>query len=848
MRISTRDRRIIAVLGPTNTGKTHFAMERMLAHESGMIGFPLRLLARENYERAVAIKGASKVALITGEEKILPKGATYFMCTAESMPLTRPVAFLALDEVQMCADPDRGHVFTERLLRARGQHETMFMGAETMRGLIRALVPETEFESRPRMSTLSYTGAKKTARLPARSALVAFTAPDVYAIAELVRRQRGGAALVMGGLSPRTRNAQVAMYQDGEVDYMIATDAIGMGLNMDIDHVAFAQTRKFDGRIHRRLDPSELAQIAGRAGRHMNDGTFGTTTEIGGFDEETVAAIEGHKFEPLRRAFWRNWKLDFKSIQTLRGSLSQLPELPGLVRAREADDERALTALLAEPEIQNLAGDPEGVRQLWDVCQIPDFRKVMSDAHARLLATIFRHLRTGEGRIPTDWIAGQVNHLERWDGDIDTLTQRIAGVRIWTYVSYRPDWVADADHWQARTRAMEDKLSDALHERLTQRFVDRRTAVLVKRLAEKAEILGAVRADGEVLVEGHAVGHLKGFRFFADATGDPLTAGSFKADKGVTTRAIERAANMALGQEIETRVALIRKAPDKELALSDHADTEPWVLWNGDPVARLIAGADRLSPRVEMSTRDQLTPLQRDKVYDRLSRWVKDHIAATFSPLLSEHADLPAGPARGIVFRLRENFGSMPRSAAADEIGSLTRPARQALKRTGIIIGRESIYAPGLLKPAAMALRGMLFELAEQPGRHLPLPKPGRTSVAMADDLPMGFFEAIGYRPMGALAVRVDIVERVASKAWTMSAGGPFAPSPELMNLIGVGAEELAEILKRLGYRREGSGDAIKFRRQRPSAGRTGRAPRRRPAKVDPHSPFAKLGDMFAGN
>ena len=293
MRISTRDRRIIAVLGPTNTGKTHFAMERMLAHESGMIGFPLRLLARENYERAVAIKGASKVALITGEEKILPKGATYFMCTAESMPLTRPVAFLALDEVQMCADPDRGHVFTERLLRARGQHETMFMGAETMRGLIRALVPETEFESRPRMSTLSYTGAKKTARLPARSALVAFTAPDVYAIAELVRRQRGGAALVMGGLSPRTRNAQVAMYQDGEVDYMIATDAIGMGLNMDIDHVAFAQTRKFDGRIHRRLDPSELAQIAGRAGRHMNDGTFGTTTEIGGFDEETVAAIAG---------------------------------------------------------------------------------------------------------------------------------------------------------------------------------------------------------------------------------------------------------------------------------------------------------------------------------------------------------------------------------------------------------------------------------------------------------------------------------------------------------------------------------------------------------------------------
>ncbi|MEK9725758.1 MAG: helicase-related protein, partial [Rhodospirillaceae bacterium] len=491
MQIATDRARIVAVLGPTNTGKTHFAMERMLAYESGIIGFPLRLLARENYERAVAIKGAGQVALITGEEKILPPGARYFMCTAESMPLSRPVAFLALDEVQMCADPDRGHIFTERLLRARGKHETLFLGAETMRPLIRALVPDAEFQTRPRMSTLRYTGAKKTSRLPARSALVAFTAPDVYAIAELVRRQRGGAALVMGALSPRTRNAQVAMYQDGEVDYLVATDAIGMGLNMDIDHVCFAQTRKFDGRLHRTLDPSELGQIAGRAGRHMNDGTFGTTTEIGGFDEDTVHAIQAHEFEPLRRVYWRNWRLDFRSPKALQRSLARPPDQPGLVRAREADDERALTALLADTETAERAKGTEAVHLLWEVCRIPDFRKVMSDAHARQLGVIYKHLTTGERRIPTDWIARQVAHLDRLDGDIDTLTQRIAGVRTWTYVAHRADWLADAAHWQDRTRAIEDRLSDALHERLTQRFVDRRTAVLVKRLQENADILAA---------------------------------------------------------------------------------------------------------------------------------------------------------------------------------------------------------------------------------------------------------------------------------------------------------------------------------------------------------------------
>jgi len=840
MQIVTDRPRVVAVLGPTNTGKTHFAMERMLAHDSGIIGFPLRLLARENYERALAIKGRGQVALITGEEKILPKGARYFLCTAESMPLSRPVAFLALDEVQMCADPDRGHVFTERLLRARGKYETMFMGAETMRPLIKALVPETEFQSRPRMSTLSYVGPKKTARLPARSALVAFTAPDVYAIAELLRRQRGGAALVMGGLSPRTRNAQVAMYQDGEVDYMVATDAIGMGLNMDIDHVSFAATRKFDGRAHRTLGPAELGQIAGRAGRHMNDGSFGTTAEIGGLDEDVVHCIEEHEFEPLRRVYWRNWNREFRSVDALRRSLAAPPPAPGLIRAREADDERVLAALLADAETADLAADPDGVHLLWEVCRIPDFRKVMSDAHGRLLAAIFRHLRTGDGRIPTDWIAAQVSRLERLDGDIDTLTQRIAGVRTWTYVSFRADWLRDAAEWQDRTRTIEDRLSDALHERLTQRFVDRRTTALVRRLEAQGEILGAVQADGEVLVEGHPVGHLEGFRFVPDGVqGGP--------DHAVGARAIERAANLALRQEMENRVRQLSGAADEAFQWSTTTDGGPVVTWNGATVARLVAGKDRLHARAAVPATDLLSPAQRDVVTRRLDTWFAALVRADLAPLFTDPGGLPKGPARGILHQLREHMGSMPRSAAGEAIEALNRPSRQSLRKAGIHIGRESVYAPALLKPKAVALRGMLYDL-HGGGGPTPLPGPGRMSVPLADDVPPAFYEAVGYRPLGPLAVRVDIVERIAARAWSLSKGGPFAAPAELMNLIGCGAEDLALILGRLGYRRQGSGETAVYRRQRPTAGRTGPKTPRQTREADPDSPFAKLGQLMGGS
>ncbi len=835
MQIASDRARVVAVLGATNTGKTHFAMERMLAHPSGMIGFPLRLLARENYDRAVAAKGASQVALITGEEKILPKDARYFLCTTEAMPTTREVDFLGLDEVQMCADPERGHVFTERLLHARGRFETMFMGADTIKPVIRALVPETEFMARPRMSTLGYTGPRKLARLPRRSVVVAFTASDVYAMAELIRRQRGGAAVIMGALSPRTRNAQVALYQSGEVDFLVATDAIGMGLNMDVDHVAFASVRKFDGRLHRALEPSELAQIAGRAGRHMNDGSFGVTAAEQGLAEDTVRRIEEHDFPPLEKIHWRNARLDFRSVGALRQSLAENPSAPGLVRARPADDEITLGQLAAKPEIKRLASSPEAVHLLWEVCRIPDFRKVASDAHAHLLADIYEHLRSDGRRLPTDWLAGQIDRLDRTGGDIETLTQRIAGIRIWTYVAFRSDWVVDPAHWRERTRDIEDKLSDVLHERLMQRFVDKRTAHLVRRLNEDRELLGAVRSDGEVLVEGHSVGRLAGFRFTPDHGADG-------ADGIAAARAVDRAAAGALRHEISRRVSALSEAPDDEFTLADPRVGAPDVLWRGVGVARLGAGPSRLRPQIGVQRSELLDAEQERRIQRRLETWITARIRALLGPLLADAETLPAGPARGLLFRLGEHLGSMPRALVAAEVAALDQDARRALRAIGVRIGRESIYAPQTLKTHAVMLRGILYALEHGVGFPLALPADGRASLPAPKDADHNFLEAVGYRPVGPLAVRVEILERVATEAWALSEKGPFAEPAALMNLLGCGAEELAKVLACLGYQRELLEDEVRYRPRRRQAGRTGISPSAEPARIAPG------GDKSANN
>ena len=813
--------RVLAVLGPTNTGKTHLAIERMLAHRTGMIGFPLRLLARENYDRIVALKGSRAVALITGEEKIVPPSPAYFVCTVESMPLDRPVDFLAVDEIQLCGDPERGHVFTDRLLHARGTEETMFLGADTIRPLMRRLVPEAEYISRPRFSTLSYSGPKKITRLPPRSAVVAFAVADVFALGELMRRQRGGTAVVLGALSPRARNAQVGLFQSGEVDYLVATDAIGMGLNMDLDHVAFAKLAKFDGRVPRRLAAAEIAQIAGRAGRHMSDGTFGTTAELGPLDAEIVEAVENHRFDPLPRLYWRNARLDYRSLGALLKSLEQPPRMPGLVPAREADDHLTLAALAKLPDIAAAASHPGAVRLLWEVCQIPDFRKVMSDTHARLVAQIYRHLVGHTGRLPVDWVAAQVNRLDRTDGDIDTLMARIAHIRTWTYIAHRPDWLTDSAGWQERARAIEDNLSDALHDRITQRFVDRRSAFLVRQLASARELLASVSRDGEVKVEGHPVGRLAGFRFIPDAAGG-----------GEAAKTLLTAANRVLRGEIDTRAKSLAAAADSEFTL----DRSGTFLWRGGPVGRLVAGDSAIEPRVEALPSDFLEGSLREIVRRRLALYWRMLLRQRLGALVRARQAELQGPARGLVFQLCEALGTLPARAAAAQCVALRRSDRKALARLGIRLGTETVYLEGVLRRQAAEFAAVLWAVKQG----APAPTlPGSVAAPRDPDTPDAAYAAMGYRVLGPRVLRVDRLERLAAAARRLAHKGPFGPDEELAALGGCSSDDLAAMLAALSYRAVKGESGVTFH-----ARRAAKARRRKPHAPPADNPFAKLAAL----
>ena len=842
--------RVTAVLGPTNTGKTHYAIDRMLGHASGMIGFPLRLLARENYDRVVAVKGAARVALVTGEEKILPPRAEYFICTVESMPTDRSVEFLAIDEIQMCADPERGHIFTDRLLRARGTEETMFLGADTVRPLIELLVPGTEFVSRSRLSKLSYIGPRKITRLPRRSAVVAFSINEVYAIAELMRRQRGGTAVVLGALSPRTRNAQVEMYQGGDVDYLVATDAIGMGLNMNIDHVAFAGVRKFDGRTYRALSTAEIAQIAGRAGRHLSDGTFGPIAEMGAFDEDVVSAIEDHRFEPVTGLYWRNADLEYRSGLGLMKSLEAPPPRQELMRARDADDKIALGHLLRDPDLAGRASTPDVVRLLWDVCQIPDFRKTMADVHAGLLSRIFRYLTDGDS-LPTDWVAAQISQLDRVDGDIDTLMARIAHVRTWTYISHRPDWLPDSETWQARTRELEDKLSDALHTSLTHRFVDRRAAALT-RMKDRDDLFAVVGADGDVSVEGEFVGHIEGFRFAPD----PDTA-----DEG--RRALMAAANKVLRAEFDTRVDALCGAPDSAFSNDDSGG----LVWSRAVVGRLAKGADIVSPAVTVLASDYLSADQRERIRRRLLAWVTAQITESLERLMTLRTAELSGVARGIAYRVVEGLGSLPRAEVIREVRDLVKEDRNALRSCGVRIGPETLFLPGLVKPRAVAWRALLWAVHHERDPVAP-PAAGLVTVPADEAFPEGFLDSCGYRKLGGRAIRVDVLDRVAVDLQRQSRAGKMEVGPTQLNLLGLSMDAARPVLEALGYVAEESEDGLTWKwggRPRPAkparkqtgkpagkptgkqAGKRPQSKRPRPEKpveIDENSPFAKLREL----
>ncbi|GGC50488.1 helicase-related protein [Chelatococcus reniformis] len=804
---SVRARGVTAVLGPTNTGKTHLAIERLVAHESGMIGLPLRLLAREVYQRVVERVGPEAVALVTGEEKVKPPRPRYWIATVEAMPRDIDVAFCAIDEIQLGADFGRGHVFTDRLLNMRGRAETLVIGSATIRPLVERLLPGANIVSRPRLSTLSFAGEKKVTRLPPRSAIVAFSVEEVYAVAELIRRQKGGAAVVLGALSPRTRNAQVELFQSGDVDYLVATDAIGMGLNLDLDHVAFAGDRKFDGFGYRRLTPAEFGQIAGRAGRHMRDGTFGTTGRCPPFEPELVQALEDHGFDPLRQLQWRNASLDMRSIRALQASLSVVPREEGLTRAPVADDVAVLEQLAADAEVRDYAKRPAEVMRLWDVCQVPDYRKVSPHAHADLVGTLFRALMR-EGAIADTWFARQIDQVDRTDGDIDALSARIAQVRTWTYVANRPDWLIDPEHWQGRARQVEDRLSDALHERLASRFVDRRTSVLMRRLRENAHMEAEVTPAGDVSVEGQHIGHLSGFQFAPD----PEASGS-------EMKALRAAAQKALASEIEARAERLAAAADEALVLSNDGT----IRWLGDAVAKLAAGEKLLAPRFILIADEQLTGAAHDKVQARLELWLKAHVAKLLGPLfaLEEAADL-TGLARGIAFQVVEALGVLERSRVVQDVKALDQAGRAQLRKHGLRFGAYHIYAPQLLKPAPRALSVQLWALKHggpvaKGVDDLPhLAASGRTSIPVDPEIDRQLYRAAGFRVCGNRAVRVDMLERLADlirPAVTyrpgVTPGDPpsgaadgdgFVVTVSMTSLVGCSGEDFGSILRSLGY------------------------------------------------
>ena len=790
------ERLISACLGPTNTGKTTLAIERMLSYESGVIGFPLRLLARENYDRVVKEKGVSAVALVTGEEKIIPKQARYFLCTVEAMPVERDFDFLAIDEIQLCADPERGHIFTDRLLRARGQKETMFLGAETMRFILQELVPEVSFKTQPRLSELTYTGFRKLSRLPKRTAVVAFSIDDVYRYAEMIRRHRGGTAIVLGALSPRARNSQVELYQSGEVDFMVATDAIGMGLNMDIHHIALAATRKYDGKSARELHSAEIAQIAGRAGRAKRDGSYGVTGPVSDLDLETVESIKANSFPSLEKIVWRNHDLDYTSVKALLNSLDRKSDSPILTRGRMSDDHHTLSALSEQMEITDSASNPETVRLLWDVCQIPDFRQTLSETHQALVAEIYFKLLNGY--FPTDWVAGQIKRLDDTDGDVDTLMTRIAHTRTWTFITHRAGWLKDAEHWQKQTRLIEDKLSDALHEALTRRFVDRKTSVLVKAMETKGTLLAGIRKNGEVIVEGEKIGTLSAFRFIPDDT-----------SAGNEYKTVMSAARTALRQEIGRRMSEILKAEHTQFRLQENGDIcyqpQPTNPLPGERIATMKKGQSPYTPDVQIVESDLLGDADKNQISEKIKEALQQSISTTLESLVKlkdfEEDTTPA--VRGITHQLHESFGILPRQDLEDLIGDLDTDTRRVLRQKGVRLGPILAFMPILGKPAAVRLKALLWCLWQDKPLPANVPRDGSVSeIVNPKEIDRHYYRSIGYPVYGARSIRADMLDRLVCEIYDSAQEGKFQAQHKMAEWLGCPISELYDILSDLGHKK----------------------------------------------
>ena len=790
--MSLAEKKIIAVLGPTNTGKTHFAIERMLQFGSGIIGFPLRLLAREVYEKCIQKVGIEKVALITGEEKIIPPYADYFLCTVESMPLDINAEFIAIDEIQMCADPERGHIFTDRLLNMRGDKLTMFLGSNIMQNIIQKFVPEVEFIFKDRFSKLSYSGHKKISRLPGRTAIIAFSVDEVYALAEFVRRQRGGAAIVMGSLSPKTRNAQVELYQSGDVDFLVATDAIGMGINMDIDHISFNNLNKFDGRRNRHLRLTEIGQIAGRAGRYMNDGTFGITGKCDELSPEQIDKLENHKFDSVINIYWRNSNLDFTNIENLLNSLDQKPYDHSLLRNKDLLDENVLKTLIVKNNQITTDYKNNNLSTLWECCQIPDFTKSSYNEHIDIVKKVFEFLVSDKGKIPNEWMRAQLSGLDNESGNIDTLANRISHVRTWAYVSYKKNWVENSDYWISKTKDIEDKLSAKLHEELSKSFIDRRISILSKHLKQDAKLETKISEKDEVIIDKQFIGTIKGLKLNLDFSSTALQT---------DIKSIKKAARQGVVEELKKRINNIIQEDIKNAALELKEDFK--IFWKDNPIATIIPGKDYLNPKIKLLIDDSLDVDEQSELKNYLEKWIDKEKNLHLNDLIkTSKVNLENSYARALCFRLFENHGVLKRLDAEDLLKNLDKDQRANIKKIGIKIGRYHVYQPLMIKPKAVNLKIIFWNCFNNKIQREKCPTFGLNFLKNFETINKEFLLICGFESFENYIVRVDILEKLFLKILNSTNNNQFSISSEMLNLLGCGKEDFEKLLKLMNYKK----------------------------------------------
>ena len=795
--MNLNNKKITAVLGPTNTGKTHLAIETMLSFESGIIGFPLRLLAREVYDKIIQGTDISKVALITGEEKIIPMNAKYYLCTVESMPLNKLVDFVAIDEIQMCADNERGHVFTDRLLNFRGEKLTMFLGSHTIKNIINSLEEKVEFIFKDRFSKLSYVGHKKISRLNPKSAIIAFSIEEVYAIAELVRRQKGGSAIVMGSLSPKTRNSQVKLYQSGDVDYLVATDAIGMGLNMDLDNVYFSSLKKFDGKKLRKLNLSEISQIAGRAGRYRNDGSFGITGDCKELSAEEIELIESHKLEPIQYIFWRNSNLNFKNFESLINSLDEKPTKKILRRIYDCEDEKLLKFFLKEHSKYNILNEKNSLEIIWECCQIPDFVKHTYGHHLEVVSEVFGFLTSGKKKVLNKYMKKQLNSLDKLEGNVDSISNRIANVRTWSYVSNKKGWVENQDYWIERTKILEDKLSDRLHEELTKSFIDKRASILARGLKQDIDLKTEITDQKNVLIDGQYIGELKGLKLNLDLKIDSLDT---------DIKSLKKASRQGVGPELVKRINQIINS--NILKLKEDFK----IYWGNDPIAYLTPGKNYLEPNLNLIADDILEFENRNRLQIHLEQWLKKFIREKLTDLVNlNNIEKNNNSIRALCYQLFENNGVLKRDLVSEFVKQLSLDNRKILRKNGIKIGRYHIYLHKIIKPEAVTIRLLLWKNYYRKNMNLKPPKFGLNFIIEENNINSNFMLICGFEKFKNFYVRIDILERLFIKIIENTKGKEVKLQSEMMNLLGCTKENFLKLLILMGYKYKERNEEIFF-------------------------------------